>query len=86
MHRNLQKLTNDFLGGRFCVWFKLSVIGLLIFGRRDHKTYIKDYKDAYVLAFSPEKNGIAWEAVDAVPLTRRCLESEDVIKNSADDP
>ena len=84
--KNLKKLTNNRLTRNLSVFFRLSLTGLLVFGGKGHKTKIADYKDAYALSFSPEKNQAAWAAVGAAPLTQSCLRSREVIHDTAADP
>jgi len=84
--KNLKKLTDNRLARDLSVLFRLSLIGLLVFGGKDHETDIANYEDAYSLVFSPENNRAAWAAVGAAPLTRSCLRSREVIHNTAADP
>ena len=62
----------------------MAAIGDLVFGVRGDRT--GKYKAAYTLAFSPERNRAAWAAVGAAPLTRKCLESDNVQHTTDDDP
>jgi len=51
----------------------------------DNETF-KSYVDAFTVSFSPERNIAAWEAIGAVPFTKRCMESEIVWQDSVNDP
>jgi len=84
--KSLKKLTDDRLARGLNVSFKPSIVGVLVFGGIDHDTEISDYEDAYAIAFSAEKNAIAWAAVGAAPLTRKCLASKEVRHNTKDAP
>ena len=77
---NLERLTNDRLAEGLSVSFNQSIIGLLVFGSGSN------YVDAFAEAFSHERNKAAWEAVGAVPLTMKCVESEMVRQDSINDP
>lgn len=59
---------------------------MLVFGGTDFETGVTNYDDAFAMGFSRERNLFAWAAVGAAPLTRSCLQSNDVIQNTASDP
>ena len=43
------------------------MIGVLVFGGANDETGVKDYKDSFAIAFSPERNRHAWAIVGAAP-------------------
>ena len=67
----------------------IGMIGMFVFGGIDPETG-NEYKDAFQAGFSKEQNLSAWRKVGAAPLTRACLQDEqvrhDVCKNDEEDP
>ena len=61
---NLEKLTNDQLAARLSISFNQSIIGLLVFGG-NNETNNTAYANAFAIAFAPDQNRAAWEAVSA---------------------
>ena len=62
------------------------MIGVLVFRGTDDVTRVRHYKDAFAVAFSPERNRHAWAVVGAAPLTRSCLSFDKVRHDCEDDP
>ena len=67
----------------------IVLIGMFVFGGIDPEMGNK-YKDAFQAGFSKERNLSAWRKVGAAPLTRACLQDEqvrhDVCENDEEDP
>ena len=57
---NLREMTDDRLARGKCVSFNACVIGVLVFGGTNDDTGVKHYKEAFAIAFSPERNRHAW--------------------------
>jgi len=84
--QNLKQVTNDRLARNKSINYVPAEVGFFVFGGKDRATGISNYKDAFGLAFTKEKNLAAWASVGAAPVTRRCLESDKVIHNTKGDP
>ena len=78
-------MTDDRLARGKSVCFNSWVIGVLVFGGIDDITGVRHYKDAFAVAFSPERNRHAWAVVGAAPLTRSCLSSDKARHDCEDD-
>ena len=73
--KNLESITEyRFTRG---LTLKTTDLGLLVFGGQVDDSL--ELVNAFEIAFSKEKNLHAWQFVGAVPLTRNCLDSDQVI-------